>query len=124
MTAAGKQNRHMYYIEKTIEISASHQLRLDYESKCTKLHGHNWLITFYCKARELDANGMVVDFTLIRKRVEALLDHQNLNEVLLFNPTAENIACWCAQQIPHCYKVRVQESMGNVAVYERDETEI
>ena len=124
MTGAGKQNRHMYYIEKTIEISASHQLRLDYESKCTKLHGHNWLITFYCKARELDANGMVVDFTLIRKRVEALLDHQNLNEVLPFNPTAENIACWCAQQIPHCYKVRVQESMGNVAVYERDETEI
>ena len=120
----GKQNRHMCDIEKTIEISASHQLRLDYESKCTKLHGHNWLITFYCKARELDANGMVVDFTLIRKRVEALLDHQNLNEVLPFNPTAENIACWCAQQIPHCYKVRVQESMGNVAVYERDETEI
>ncbi len=111
----------MFYIEKTIEISASHQLKLDYESKCTRLHGHNWLITFYCKARELDANGMVVDFTLIRKRVEDLLDHQNLNEVLPFNPTAENIARWCAGQIPHCYKVRVQESLGNVAVYERDE---
>ena len=111
----------MYYIEKTIEISASHQLRLDYESKCCKLHGHNWLITFYCKSRTLDANGMVADFTHIRRRVEDLLDHQNLNEVLKFNPTAENIACWCSQQVPHCYKVRVQESQGNVAIYERDE---
>ena len=108
----------MYYIEKTIEISASHQLRLDYESKCTKLHGHNWLITFYCKARELDANGMVVDFTLIRKRVEALLDHQNLNDVFDFNPTAENIAKWICDTVPHCVKVTVQESEGNVATYE------
>ena len=117
----GTETYIMYYIEKTIEISASHQLRLDYESKCCKLHGHNWLITFYCKSRTLDANGMVVDFTHIRRRVEDLLDHQNLNEVLKFNPTAENIACWCSQQVPHCYKVRVQESQGNVAIYERDE---
>ena len=39
----------MYYIEKTLEISACHRLTLSYESKCQNLHGHNWIITVYCK---------------------------------------------------------------------------
>ena len=49
----------MYYVEKRLEISAAHRLELDYESKCTNIHGHNWIVTIYCKARELNDAGMV-----------------------------------------------------------------
>ena len=45
---------------------------------------------------------------------------QNLNDVLPFNPTAENIARWCVEQIPTCYRAEVQESEGNLAAYEED----
>ena len=82
----------MYYVSKRLEISAAHRLELDYESKCTSLHGHNWIITVHCRAEELDHNGMVSDFTHIKELVVGELDHKVLNDVLPFNPTAENIA--------------------------------
>lgn len=108
----------MYYIQKSFEISASHRLELDYESKCTSLHGHNWIITVFCKSETLNQNGMVVDFSHIKQNITNKLDHKNMNEVVDFNPTAENLAFWIWSQIPSCYKVSVQESEGNVAIYE------
>lgn len=110
----------MYYVKKRIEISASHRLELDYESKCASLHGHNWIITVYCRSRELTAGGMVVDFTSIKHEITSRLDHRCLNDVFPFNPTAENIARWVCDTIPCCYRVDVQESEGNVATYEVD----
>lgn len=111
----------MYYVKKRLEISAAHRLDLPYESKCRNLHGHNWIITIHCKARELNAAGMVVDFTHIKQLVGGRLDHAVLNEVLPFNPTAENIARWIVDSIPECYRCEVQESEGNIAAYEEDE---
>lgn len=107
----------MYYITKRLEIAFSHRLRLNYESKCTRLHGHNAIVTLYCRAETLDANGMVADFTHIKRKIADRLDHQNLNELFPFNPTAENLARWICEEIPGCYKVAFQESEGNVALY-------
>lgn len=110
----------MYTVIKRLEISAAHSLSLTYESKCSNLHGHNWIVTVYCRAKELDENGMVTDFSHIKQNIQGQLDHKNLNEVLPLNPTAENIARWICEQIPACYKVEVQESEGNMAIYEED----
>ncbi|MBR1713046.1 MAG: 6-carboxytetrahydropterin synthase [Alloprevotella sp.] len=110
----------MYYLSKRIEIAFAHQLQLDYESPCRRQHGHNAIVTVYCRAEELNANGMVVDFKHVKEIVKERLDHRCLNDLFDFNPTAENIARWICDQIPQCYKVTVQESEGNIAAYVKD----
>lgn len=113
----------MYYVSKRMEIAGAHNLTLNYESKCQNLHGHNWIVTVYCKSKTLNENGMVEDFTNIKKMIHDKLDHQYINEVPELqgiNPTAENIAKWIYEQIVTCYKVTVQESEGNIATYEED----
>ena len=89
----------MYYVEKRIEISAAHNLMLSYESKCENLHGHNWIIVVYCKAKELNQDGMVTDFTHIKKVVKDTFDHKYINEILDVNPSAENIARWICDHV-------------------------
>lgn len=110
----------MYIIRKRLEISASHSLNLSYDSKCEELHGHNWIIMIWCKSEQLNSDGMVVDFAHIKNKIQSKLDHKNLNDVLPFNTTAENMAKWICDQIPTCFKVMVQESENNIAWYEKD----
>ena len=111
----------MYYVRKRLEISAAHRLQLSYPSKCSSVHGHNWIITGECRSRELNADGMVTDFTFIKEKVAGRLDHALLNDVLPFNPTAENIARWIVETVPNCFRCEVQESEGNSAIYELDD---
>lgn len=108
----------MYYVSKRMEIAGAHHLNLNYDSPCQNLHGHNWIITVHCKSEELDENGMIVDFAKVKKLIHGKLDHQTVNQVLPeINPTAENIAKWVCDTVPHCYSVDVQESEGNIATY-------
>lgn len=121
----------MYYVSKRMEIAGAHQLKLPYESKCSNLHGHNWIITVHCKSDKLTDYGMIIDFTKLKSAVQDALDHKNINEVLMnaMNPTAENMARWICNrvnqlmEVGYCYKVEVQESEGNIAIYERGEDE-
>lgn len=113
-----------------MEIAGSHQLTLDYESGCTRCHGHNWLITVYCGANHLNHNGMIIDFKHIKNIIHDRLDHHHINDVITdINPTAENMAAWILLEMNkkfdelnpidgadgRCYKVTVQESEGNIA---------
>ena len=112
----------VYYIKKKVVVSASHWLELPYESLCTKAHGHNWTVYIYCAAHQLDGNGMVIDFAKIKALINDKLDHQCLNDVFDFNPTAENIARWVVNNVEHCYKATIVENEGSEATYDRKQS--
>lgn len=117
----------MYYVSKRMEISGAHHLELPYDSKCEKLHGHNWIVTVHCKSDKLTDYGMIVDFAKIKKEIHNKLDHSYINDVVYhLNPTAENMARWICKRVSDicevgmCYKVEIQESEGNIATYVED----
>ena len=87
----------MYELKITSQFAAAHQLR-HFHGKCERLHGHNWRIDVHVKGKELGKDGMLIDFSLIKKATERALDeldHNFLNELEYFkavNPSSENIA--------------------------------
>lgn len=117
----------MFEVTKRLEISGSHRLDLPYESKCTNVHGHNWIVCVTCQSKVLSSYGMVVDFTTIKKLIHNKLDHKHLNDILTINPTAENLCQWIGSTIneylktdaAECVKVSIQESEGNVASWRK-----
>lgn len=131
----------MFQISRTIEFCYGHRL-LDYQGKCKNLHGHNGKAVIVIEAGELDRQGMVLDFSEI-KRVLAHWIDENLDHKMLLrrddpavaamesldtpmflmdaNPTAENIArlifdVAVAEGLPVA-KVKFWETPGCQATY-------
>ena len=69
----------IYCISKKLEISAAHSLQLSYESKCSRMHGHNWQLEIFLVSKDkLNEDGMVEDFTHIKKVIQSKMDHATL----------------------------------------------
>lgn len=82
-------------ISKDFAFSASHQLAgLPDSHQCSRLHGHNYVFRIEIEGHVVDP-GFVVDYAElgpIKSWIDDTLDHRHLNDVLDFNPTAENMA--------------------------------
>ena len=131
----------MFQVTREIRFCYGHRL-LQYDGKCRHLHGHNGRAVITLQADRLDALGMVVDFSTIKRVVsawiDANLDHrmilhkddpvlphlkQQHEPVFLMdvNPTAENIAKLifdfvAAQGFP-VVEVKLWETDDSFAVY-------
>lgn len=86
----------MYTISKKFTFDAAHRLKgLPPSHKCSHLHGHTYTVEIIISAIDLDEGGFVLDFTELaplKNYIDTVLDHTDLNKVLPFNPTSENIA--------------------------------
>ncbi|MBN2082833.1 6-carboxytetrahydropterin synthase QueD [bacterium] len=86
-----------YTVYKEQDFAAAHFLR-EYHGACEQLHGHNYRVRVYATCDELDAEGMVLDFTALKQAIQEVIgrfDHRLLNEIPPFdelNPTLELLA--------------------------------
>ncbi len=105
-------------------FSAAHYLK-GYRGKCERIHGHTFQVEVAIVVRELDPAGIGFDFIEVKKALAAALpDHALLNEVLPFNPSAENIARHLYGELKKTYPVRsvtVWESDDASATYAEDD---
>ena len=88
---------HAYTVSAQAHYDAAHFLR-NYEGKCSRLHGHRYVVEAAVQATELDDRGIAFDFVDLKRDLRAIadeLDHQNLNELPQFEgkeTSAENQA--------------------------------
>jgi 6-pyruvoyltetrahydropterin/6-carboxytetrahydropterin synthase len=102
----------MFQVTREIHFCYGHRL-MDYKGKCGHPHGHNGRVEIELSSKKLDRQGMVVDFEVIKNRVQTWID-ENLDHQMILrhddplaahlkkagepiyimrdNPTAENIA--------------------------------
>ena len=87
----------MFEITVQAGFSSGHYLR-DYYGKCENPHGHNYRVLVTLMGAELEANGLLLDFKLLKQVLKPTvdyLDHQMINDLEPFttvNPSAENLA--------------------------------
>ena len=123
----------MYRLTIHTHFAAAHNL-INYQGDCENLHGHNWKVEVTVAARELDQAGLGIDFKILKRetnRVLDLLDHKYLNELGPFrdkSPSSENIAFFLFNELGKCLnggnvqveKVNVWESEYACASYSAD----
>lgn len=86
-----------YTISAQAHYDAAHFLN-NYEGKCSRLHGHRYVVEAALQATELDDSGIAFDFIDLKKALRGIadeLDHENLNELPQFRDvetSAENQA--------------------------------
>jgi 6-pyruvoyltetrahydropterin/6-carboxytetrahydropterin synthase len=102
----------MYQIAKELHFCYGHRL-MNHNGKCKRLHGHNAKVLITVEAENLDSDGMLMDFSDLKKDVsnwiDEKFDHQMLLhkddpivaaltasgepfQILEVHPTAENLA--------------------------------
>ena len=68
----------MFCIRKSIDVDFAHHVR-GHLGPCINLHGHTWKLEVDVGADELDPQGFVIDFGVLKRQVlapcHALLDH-------------------------------------------------
>ena len=115
-----------HQVQKTFSVCTAHRL-MDHPGACRNLHGHNYNITVYLEAKELNSQGMVIDFgnvkQLIGTYINNLYDHKTVlqktdplldvlmpvmgNSLTVMDcaPTAENMAETLHKNITHLLTV-------------------
>ena len=94
----------MFEVTIIKSFSAAHLLS-EIGGKCEELHGHNFKVEVTVGAPDLNSEGILIDFRLLKvwfKDILDQMDHQHLNDLPFFkgkNPSSENIACFLYKEM-------------------------
>lgn len=110
----------MYTVSVQAHYDAAHFLP-GYQGKCSRLHGHRYVVEAAVQTEELDGTGIAFDFhdlkALIRDLAEGL-DHENLNELPQFAETATTAECQ-ARYFHDALEARLPSALAEGLVYVR-----
>lgn len=135
-------------IQTTHSVCTAHRL-MNHQGACKYLHGHNYNVTVYVTTNELK-EGMVVDFSVLKKEVREFLDRYFDHRCVLERgdplidilrdqanqpvtemskaPTAENMAALIKKELSQVLiehgvrtvRIDVEETANNKAILQGD----
>ena len=122
----------MFELKVNSHFSAAHSL-IGYNGECSNMHGHNYMIFAVAKCETLDEIGLGIDFKLLKKHLNSVvdpLDHTNLNNAQFFrenkiNTSSENIAKYIFDELSKklenttviLKEITVKETEGSSVTY-------
>ena len=116
----------MFELKIETHFSAAHHL-LNYNGACENQHGHNWKVEVFLQGNELDKSGILVDFKILKKEVNSVLDtldHKDINTLKMFeniSPSSENISKYLYYELKKKFnnikKVSVWETENACATF-------
>lgn len=125
---------------KIIRFCSGHRV-LNHESKCKRLHGHNYKAEITATADWLDGIGRVVDFSVIKEVIGRWIDNKWDHKTLIFkddigmiqaldhdhvfvcdfNPTAEEMARFLLKKSNNLlFKESVNVTVKKIKLWETD----
>ncbi len=105
-------------------FAAAHRLE-SYHGKCENLHGHNFKVEAFFEGEQLNDEGMLVDFAILKghlKEVLSGLDHRFINEIPFFKERAassEYIAMYLHDRLQSLLKDK-GVAVSEIRVWESD----
>jgi 6-pyruvoyltetrahydropterin/6-carboxytetrahydropterin synthase len=102
----------MFTVSREIDFCYGHRL-LNYAGKCRHLHGHNGRLIIMLQAARLDEQGMVLDFSEIKRVVGGWID-ENLDHRMILNRTDPAVAVFQGMNEP-LYLMDVNPTAENIA---------
>lgn len=136
----------MYTIRKKFKFEASHVLDEAFSKDCLNIHGHSYCMEVFISHKELNEDGMVMDFGRVKARIAPIIgefDHACIisftntkmksflqeNKYKYFvmkqNPTAENMCKYfyteifnvLSPKLNYKLKIRLHETETGYAEY-------
>lgn len=103
----------MFRIRKLKTFEMAHVLGSSYCEECQRVHGHSFTMEIIIEAKELNKDGMVMDFKRLGEILMPIIDcldhklvmygtQENFGQTttwLPFNATAENMSAWIWKRI-------------------------
>lgn len=103
-------------VTKEFTFHAAHQdIEAPANHQCGRLHGHTYRLELTVCGLVPPDGSMLIHGDILKQvyheKIEPYVEHEFLNRTLGFNPTMENIARWCLQQLETAIKNDKQQSV-------------
>ena len=109
----------MFELSVEREFCAAHAITIN--GRREPVHGHNWRVEVVVAGEALDHNGLLCDFHVLERDIDAVISRFNnadLNALAPFdrlNPTAEHVAQHIGQEVAGKLPARVKMLRATVS---------